>query len=318
MGVSKPQTAVPIRRLRFEWDGVEADGWHHELPEFGAAANALSLLFPHGEAFVISAVRAGLAEIDDPGSELVEAVDSWVGQEGAHFKAHRDFNAALTSQSRMARFLDRVGAAMFRAMNGRSAGFRVAYAAGFEMIAFCSARWAEAGMHKYFGGADPKAASLFLWHLAEEVEHKGIPHDVVNRHPKASRKYPLALIWAFITLIGFTVVGGLAMFMRRPYALNPLRWIRLIGWGFSYAFTVMPIAFTSLGSSFHPEQLVDPPWMRQWLSEYDPATETLPFWTDAGTGDGAMTSVIASLVANESDPEDDPREVPPVREPSIQ
>ncbi len=288
---------VPIRRLTFDWDGVDPDGWHAPLPEFGAAANALSLLFPHGEAYVISVVRAALGELDDPDPALVASVQAWAEQEAAHLRAHRQFNASLTKVSKMARFLDRVGKKMFAMLKGRSPAFGLAYAAAFEVIAFCSARWAEAGLRSYFGGAEERAASLFLWHLAEEIEHKGIPHDVLMQHQSARKKYRYALPAAFVTLIGFTVVGGLAMFMRKPHALNPLRWSRLVGWGFSYAFVVMPVAAASLSASFHPSQLVDPPWMAQWLSEFDATTQTLPLWTDAGLGADAASTAKATKAA---------------------
>lgn len=86
-------------------------------------------------------------------------------------------------------------------------------------------------------------------------------------------------------LIGFTAVGGLALFATSRYALNPMRWARLIGWGISFAFVVMPVVATSLGRGFHPNNLVDPPWMRMWLTEYDPETQTIPYWTDAGMGE---------------------------------
>lgn len=297
MSASELRSAVPVRRLTFDWDGVDPDGWHTPLPEFGAAANALSLLFPHGEAYVISVVRAALAELDDPDPELVASVQSWAEQEAAHLRAHKQFNESLTKVSKMARFLDRAGKRMFSVMKDRSAAFGLAYAAAFEVIAFCSARWAEAGLRSYFGGAEERAASLFLWHLAEEIEHKGIPHDVLVRHSAARKKYRYALPAAFVTLIGFTVVGGLLMFMRKPHALNPVRWARLIGWGFSYAFVVMPVAGASLSSSFHPSELVDPPWMAQWLSEFDPETQTLPLWTDAGLGTRAASTSQAMRAA---------------------
>lgn len=69
----------------------------------------------------------------------------------------------------------------------------MAFAAAFEVVALRVGRWAEAGLRKYFTGADEQSASLILWHLAEEIEHKGIAHDVLLAHPTAKRKYKLAL-----------------------------------------------------------------------------------------------------------------------------
>ncbi len=273
--------APTTRRVRFDWLGRDTDVWHHTLPEFGAAANAISLLMPHAEPYVIAMVRAGLDEgASDP--ELIDRAQVLIEQESAHFKAHRDFNRSLSSTSSVAKRLDRFGGWIFAKLARRSTAFGVAFAAAFEIVAFCSARWAEAGLRQYFTGADERAATLFLWHLAEEIEHKGIAHDVMQAHPNARKKYPLALLVAFATLIGFTIVGGLSLFCRKRHVFNPVRWFRLVAWGFSFAFVVMPVASASVAKDFHPDQLVDPPWMAMWLTEFDPVSNTMPLWTDAG------------------------------------
>lgn len=270
------------RRLRFDWSGIDVDDWHPELPEFAAGANAISLLMPHAEPYVISAVRSAAVRIDD--ADVCDRAHVWAAQEANHHRVHRGFNDRLTAESRVARGLDRIAAFIFARLARRSVAFGVAFAAAFEIIAFCSARWAEAGLRRLFGGADVTAASMFLWHLAEEIEHKGIAHDVFLATPGARRRYPVALAVAFVSLIGFTVVGGISLFLRRRQALNPVRWMRLVAWGFGLAFVLLPVAAASLSRNFHPDDLVDPAWMAGWLREFDVETQTLPLWTHAGTG----------------------------------
>lgn len=285
-----PPTQAPmVRRVRFDWSDTETDQWHHSMPEFGAAANAISLLMPHAEPYVIAMLRAGIDEGNVSKSTL-DATEALIAQEAAHFAAHKKFNEALTHTSRVARALDGIGARIFARLRTRSNAFGIAFAAAFEILAFCSARWAEAGLRSYFSGADERSATLFLWHLAEEIEHKGIAHDVMDAHPTARAKYPLAFVVAFTVLIGFTIVGGLSLFARRLHVLNPLRWFRLICWGVSFAFVVLPVASTSLSAGFHPDQLVDPPWMAMWLHEFDGETNTIPLWTDAGLGRRGATT----------------------------
>lgn len=279
-----PPASLLARRVHFDWLDRETDQWHHTLPEFGAAANAISLLMPHAEPYVIAQVRAGLSSVESPSEELRTTVDVWAKQEGAHFRAHRDFNRSLCSASRTARVLDSLGRRIFAALSKRSRSFGLAFAAAFEIVAFCAARWAESGLRRYFTGADERSASLFLWHLAEEIEHKGIAHDVMAQSEEARKKYNVAVLVAFTVLIGFTVVGGLSLFARRASVCNPIRWARLVGWGFSFAFVVMPVVSSSMTKDFHPDQLVDPPWMAQWLREFDPVSQTLPLWTEAGAG----------------------------------
>ncbi len=286
-----------VRRVRFDWSTVETDQWHHSMPEFGAGANAVSLLMPYAEPYVIRMLRAGIDEGDLP-ADGRRAAEALIGQEAAHVNAHRAFNKSLTSASFTARYLDWFGAWVFARLSTRSNAFGIAFAAAFEILAFCSARWAEADLRAYFGGADEDAATLFLWHLAEEVEHKGIAHDVMCAHPTARSKYRRAFVVAFVVLVGFTIVGGLSLFARNLHVLNPLRWARLVRWGISFAFVVLPVAATSLSDTFHPDQLVDPPWMAMWLREFDPASNTIPVWTNAGDS-VSKDSVSNEAVSNE-------------------
>lgn len=280
-----------VRRIRFDWSETETDQWHHRLPEFGAAANAISLLMPHAEPYVITMLRAGIDE-GELDTELRESVEALIGQEAAHFKAHREFNRSLTASSRIARGLDRFAEWIFTKLRKRSNAFGIAFASAFEIFAFCSARWAEADLRSYFSGADERSATLFLWHLAEEIEHKGIAHDVMEAHPTARSKYRVAFLVAFAVLIGFTILGGLSLFSRRLSVLNPVRWFRLVSWGISFAFVVLPVASSSLSEDFHPSQLVDPPWMGMWLTEFDPKSNTIPLWTDAGMGAHATITAL--------------------------
>ena len=271
------------RRVKFEWPDDQPIHWHHSLPEFGAGVNAISLLMTYAEPYGVGKLRQGLKDFDPP-AKLAASAESLMSQELSHLRVHKDFNKALIAQSRTARALDRVGQWIFKQLGKRSTAFGVAFAAAFEVVAFASARWAENGLRSYFGGADEQSASLILWHLAEEIEHKGIAHDVLLAHPTARAKYKWAVPVAFAVLIGFTALAGLALFISSRFVFNPIRWARLIGWGVSFAFVVMPVVASSLSADFHPDQLVDPPWMKMWLAEYDPDSQTMPLWTDAGTG----------------------------------
>ena len=181
-----------VRRVRFEWPEDQEVHWHHSMPEFGAGVNAISLLMTYAEPYGVGQIRKGLRECDAD-EALVERAESLMSQELSHLRAHKDFNKALTAQSRTARILDRFGRFIFGQLAKRSTAFGVAFAAAFEIVAFASARWAEAGLRRYFDGADEQSASLILWHLAEEIEHKGIAHDVLYAHTAATKKYKLAL-----------------------------------------------------------------------------------------------------------------------------
>ncbi len=85
----------------------------------------------------------------------------------------------LLAQHPALRHVERWLASSYRFLHRRAgARFAVAYAAGFEATAFAAARWMDRRRHSLFHGADEVPSTLILWHLAEEVEHKTVAHDV--------------------------------------------------------------------------------------------------------------------------------------------
>ena len=74
----------------------------------------------------------------------------------------------------------------------RSQRFNLAFAAGSETIAFTLARWTEEHLGELFTGADPVPTTLFLWHLAEEVEHKSAAFDVYEAIDGSRLRYAFA------------------------------------------------------------------------------------------------------------------------------
>ena len=268
---------LQARRPTLDWGAVDVARWHPRLPEFAAGANAISLLMPHAEPYVIAQVRA--ATIDDQGLRIQS--EQWCAQEAAHFRLHRQFNDRLISTSWLARYLDGVGKWLFARLTRRSVHFGLAFSAAFELIAYSSARWLDANLRSLLMGADRTAATLFAWHLAEEVEHKAIVHEVLEASQAGSHT-KRGTVAAFLVLIGWTVFAGLALFCSTRSALNPLRWVRLISWGFSYAFVLLPLLAASSWPGFSPRTLVDPPWMLLWLTEYDSESNTISSWDEAG------------------------------------
>ena len=87
--------------------------------------------------------------------------------------------------------------------------FNAAFASGFETIAYATARWVEPQMDELFMGAHTVPTSLFLWHLAEEVEHKGVAFDVHRAVGGSRLTYALAMLWALFLLAWFTSLSAL-------------------------------------------------------------------------------------------------------------
>ncbi len=268
---------LPHRRIRLNWPDDTRAAWQPVKPELAAACNALSLGIPHGEAYVIASMRDALDDITDP--ELADNVRGFIDQEREHSRQHRRFNDLITAQHPALRRVERWMAKTYRFL-ARRAGrrFGIAYAAGFEATAFAAARWMDSHRHELFRGADPEPSTLFLWHLAEEVEHKTVAHDVWAAVDGCRLRYVASMVVSFLMLFWFIFLGSLIQLVAWRRVLHPLAWFRLFKWGFGFASEVLPtMAITAL-PSHHPSQQADPSWMPLWLATYDPVTNTIPAW----------------------------------------
>jgi predicted metal-dependent hydrolase len=136
----------------------------------------------------------------------------------------------------------------------------------------------DAHRHELFRGADETPATMILWHLAEEVEHKTVAHDVWAASGGSRVRYVAAMATCFAMLVWFIFLGTVVQLTAWRRILSPVAWFRLWKWGIGFAFEVMPtMAITAL-PSHHPSQQADPAWMTQWLTRYDPVDHTMPAW----------------------------------------
>jgi uncharacterized protein len=250
--------------------------WIPGNPEFAYAANGVSLMMPYYEPYFIRSIRSTLDLLDEP---LRARTESYVGQEQQHQLQHLTFNQLVhrrypTVESRERR-LKWVCERLWRK---RSQKFNVAFAAGSETIAFVMARWAETHLGHLFIGADPQAATLFLWHLAEEVEHKTAAYDVFETTDGSRLRYAWATSVSVAIIFWFITSVIIAMLRRDGRLFHPLVWWRLTKMAIGLAFVLLPTLFVSALPSHHPNDLADPAFLPSWLQSFDPETATMPIW----------------------------------------
>ncbi|NLA36617.1 MAG: metal-dependent hydrolase, partial [Actinobacteria bacterium] len=207
------------RRVSFEFSPDLTPSWNPALPEFSAAANAVSLMMPYVEPFVIRAVREQVPFLRASGrDDLAHDAQLYVRQEAEHQTQHRRFNATLSHQVRGVAFVERLLARTYRMLwNRGSERFHLAFATASESAAYGVARWVERNHAQLFAQADPTVASLFLWHLAEEVEHKDVAYDLYDARYSSRLPLGAAMIVAVVLLAAFTAIGttiGLAQQRR--------------------------------------------------------------------------------------------------------
>lgn len=279
------------RRVRFEYSEDFDPSWHPLLPELACVANSVSMMMPHAEPYVAKSVRACLADLDKPTAARAR---HFVAEELQHHAEHRRFNQAiLADQPGLAR-LDRLMAWTFAKLSRRSPAFNVAFAAGFETIAYAVARWVEGRLGELFHGADDEAATLFLWHLAEEVDHKSVAFDVFQQTSGRRRTHIAAMTTAMVLLGFFAAAGTVQMLWHQRRLFRPIAHWRMLVWTLSFTFDMLPAMVVSTLPGHHPSKLVDPPFYRQWLEHFDADDGTLPIWSSVDsepTPDLAVTSL---------------------------
>lgn len=261
-------TPLPTRAVVFDIPPEQALAWHPFLPELAFAANGISLLMPYVEPYLVKSVRSALPDLDDP---LRSRTEAWVKQELAHHVQHRRFNDVLVTQcpglTRVERWMRRTYAWLGR----RDRRFNIAFAAGSETIAFGIARWVDRHVDTLFDAADPEVSRLFLWHLAEEVEHKSSAHEVFEATDGSRLRYTAASLLSFMLLIGFTFASVFVMLRATRRWRLPVAWFRLARWSLSLAFTLLPLVAVSCLPGHNPGAFTDPSYLPQWLRGLDAA-----------------------------------------------
>ncbi len=267
---------LPLRRVAFDYPDDWTANWIPAKPEFAYAANSVSLLMPFAEPLFIKACNAYLPELDPP---LRERTVDFARQETQHYTQHSKVNKMLEEQYpglvRVERWMDRTARWVW---NKRSHRFALAFSAGGETTAYGVARWAEKHMGELFDGADPVTTTLFMWHLAEEVEHKSACWDVYEAVDGSRLRYAWAMVVGMLMLGWFTWLGTFVMLWQDHRFFRPVTWFRMVRWSLSLAFDLIPTMVISATPHHHPNQFTDPLYLTTFLSQFDSETGTMPLW----------------------------------------
>ena len=282
---------ITPRRLTLDYTAWSDPVWTPTRPEFSCAANSVSLMMPVIEPYFVRSARRAVPLLPP---EFAPTAEEYIEQEANHFRQHLEYNQLLTTRYPGLSGTERIMARMYRRLErSRSVAFSAAFAAASETMAYSAARWAAQHRRELFTNAHDVPASLFLWHLAEEVEHKSVAHDI-HRHVTAAEDRPLwsrfryltAMILALALVVAFVVWGTTVMLYGERRLHYPIAWFRLIRWSVGFAFELLTNLTLSVLPGFHPEDLTDPLFYEVWLAEFDPTSGTIPMWSDVSQESG--------------------------------
>jgi len=214
---------ITPRKLRFDFSAVPRH-WFGGSRLATHLANGVNILFPAGERFFVRSVNHFLdhpAVQADP--ELVEQVKGFFGQEGKHARAHEDYNDMLRAQGYPIDRLLRVQEAFnYGWLEQRTpAELRLAATAAAEHFTAIMAENAFA--KQILAHAHPVMKELLLWHASEEIEHKAVAFDVLQ---KVNPSYPLriaGLAFSTVMLGSWWLAGTLLLLRHERVSLAELR-----------------------------------------------------------------------------------------------
>jgi predicted metal-dependent hydrolase len=170
-------TDLVVRRLLVDMEAPIARNWCAGDAFRTALFNALSMSFPVGEQFFIDSVRNGFKELPAQQQEKFRAeVQGFVGQEATHRRLHSLYNGHLTALGLVNNWEGRARDRL-KIMEGVNVRHWLAATAANEHF---TAILADFMLHNadLLGEQDARLKTLWLWHAAEESEHKRTAFDL--------------------------------------------------------------------------------------------------------------------------------------------
>jgi uncharacterized protein len=170
-------TDLVVRKLLVDLTTPFAKRWNGGDAFRSAFFNALSMSFPLGEQYFIDSVRNGLKTLPAQQQQtLAVEVQGFVGQEATHRRIHALFNGHLQTQG-FDNALERRATKRLKTNAHRDPRIHVAATAATEHLTALFADW-MLRHPEALEGAEPRLRTLWLWHSAEESEHRSTAFDV--------------------------------------------------------------------------------------------------------------------------------------------
>lgn len=167
---------IVVRKMGFSFDELSTY-WLANDRFLTHVLNGLHFVFPAGERFFIRSSRAFYKELPQ---ELKDDLAAFFGQEAQHQKEHLTAFGAIEAQGfNVQGFLDWYEQKAYRELEPKtSPKLRLAATAALEHYTATLGAFAlRSGLLEH---ADPIMRDLFMWHAAEEVEHKAVTYDLLQ------------------------------------------------------------------------------------------------------------------------------------------
>lgn len=212
---------LSARRLELKFDDAASTRWLAANAWLSHVGNALGLLMPAGEAFVVRTVGARLGDVND--AALEARVRGLLAQEQQHARAHASGNRWLERCGVQTRSLQRIYHRLaFGMLEPRvPRRLRLAVAVGLEHgFASLAEGWLSSDL---LDRAEPEMARLLRWHAAEELEHRSVAFDVFVHTGGTYPERVLGHLMATVLFLGFWAWASRRLFAQEGLSLRA-RW----------------------------------------------------------------------------------------------
>ena len=170
-------TDLVVRRLLIDMEAPIERNWCAGEAFRTAFFDALSMSFPVGEQFFIDSVRGGFKSLPPAEQERFSSeVQGFVGQEATHRRLHSLYNAHLEKRGLVNAWEPRARGRLDQ-MQGVDIRHWLGITAANEHFTAILADWMLRNP-ELFGERDLRLKTLWLWHSAEESEHRSTAFDL--------------------------------------------------------------------------------------------------------------------------------------------
>jgi uncharacterized protein len=170
-------TTLVVRRLLIDLEQPVQRHWCDGDAFLTAWFNALSMSFPVGEQFFIDSVRNGFKALPAEQQDAFKAeMQGFVGQEATHRRIHALFNERIAQHGLVNAWEPRAHERL-RLLEDTDPRHGLAITAANEHFTALFAEWLLS-RPELLDGCEPRLKALWLWHSAEEAEHKCTAFDL--------------------------------------------------------------------------------------------------------------------------------------------
>lgn len=169
-------TTIHRRQVDIDFGSVPKGPWFPAGGPLEVMFNAASLSFPPTERFFIAAVRDCQDRVSDP--VLRGQIRDFIYQEAMHNKVHLDCNTMLARHYPNCHRAEKISLVTFRWLGRLPRRFRLSLSSALEHFTSMVADTLLRHPDDFRSVVPPEVADMWLWHAAEETEHKSVCFDV--------------------------------------------------------------------------------------------------------------------------------------------